>query len=106
MLETLLYIVVASFGYLSFGLDTPDNILKAYDLSDMPANWGRFFVFLQLNMSIPLTVHPGRGQLWALLRLLLRQPADLARAREVSLVALDGEQGSLPPSASEDIKKE
>lgn len=70
MVQSVLYVSIASCGFLSFGLATPDNILRAYSLEDTWANVGRAFVSFQLLLSIPLTVHPGRKYFWSLLTLL------------------------------------
>jgi len=64
--QSVLYISIALCGFLSFGANTPDNILRAYDLTDPFANLGRVFVSFQLLLAIPLTVHPGRTYLWPL----------------------------------------
>jgi amino acid permease len=75
-LQTLLYVVVAFCGYISFGEATPDNILVAYPSHNMFANVGKACVTLQLLLAIPLTVHPGRTYLWPLLGLGAARPDD------------------------------
>jgi amino acid permease len=67
-LQLILYSVVAVFGFASFGVRTPDNILVAYDLESTFANVGRLCVSLQLLLAIPLTVHPGRTYLWPMIK--------------------------------------
>eukprot|EP00931_Biecheleriopsis_adriatica_P025925 TRINITY_DN15825_c0_g1_i1.p1 TRINITY_DN15825_c0_g1~~TRINITY_DN15825_c0_g1_i1.p1 ORF type:complete len:528 (+),score=69.11 TRINITY_DN15825_c0_g1_i1:66-1586(+) len=67
MVQTVLYVSLSVCGFLSFGSETPDNILQAYDLEDTWANVGRIFVCLQLLLAVPLTVHPGRSYLWPML---------------------------------------
>jgi len=66
-LETALYVSISICGFLSFGADTPDNILQAYDLEDSSANVCRAFVSFQLLLCIPLTVQPARAYSWPLL---------------------------------------
>lgn len=73
IVQTVLYASIALFGFLSFGSNTPDNILRAYDKDSWLANLGRVFVSCQLLLGIPLTVHPGRAYLWPLLKPVLPQ---------------------------------
>jgi len=92
MVQSVLYVSIALCGFLSFGVATPDNILRAYALNDRWANVGRAFVSFQLLLAIPMTVHPGRTYFWSLVAL-VKGPPEPRSAREL---------GSLPqdPSAS------
>eukprot|EP00744_Colponema_vietnamica_P006224 GILI01009052.1.p1 GENE.GILI01009052.1~~GILI01009052.1.p1 ORF type:complete len:433 (-),score=144.38 GILI01009052.1:147-1445(-) len=65
--EILLYSFLAIFGFLSFPVDTPDNITTAYPNKDWAMLVGRLGVTLVLVMAVPLNVHPCRTNLNSLL---------------------------------------
>jgi len=90
MVQSTLYISIAICGFLSFGVNTPDNILMAYSLHDVLGNIGRGFVSFQLLLAVPLTVHPARTYLWPLVRPCCRRHAV---ARPASPVAITGSGG-------------
>jgi len=98
-LESVLYASVSICGFLSFGADTPDNILRAYDLDDRLANLGRFFISFQLLLAVPLTVHPARLQLWPLLQMAFGIGAKRPRSARAADGAAQGPEagGSIVP---------
>jgi len=66
LVQTLLYATIAFFSFISFGAQTPDNMMAGYNKGDVFANLGRLFLSCQLLLAIPLTVQPGRTYLWPL----------------------------------------
>lgn len=98
-LQTLLYVVVAFFGFISFGEGTPDNILVGYPTDNMFANVGKACVTGQLLLAIPLTVHPGRTYLWPLLGLATRSRGVSDDSRDLDATPR-GSESSTPFSAA------
>jgi len=60
ILEILIYLPVAIFGYISFGSATNGDILLNYDVTNIPASIGRICVVLTVTLATPINMFPAR----------------------------------------------
>jgi len=60
VIELLIYIPVAIFGYASFGQTTQGDILLNYDITNIPASIGRVCVVLTVTLATPINMFPAR----------------------------------------------
>lgn len=57
----ILYIVVGTFGYLTFGNDVNSNIITMYPKDSTSSLIGRLCIVIMVAFSYPLQCHPCRG---------------------------------------------
>jgi len=58
LVQLVLYILLSWGGYVSFGRNTPDNVITAYDKSDPWITASRLLLTITIGAAIPISVNP------------------------------------------------